>query len=607
MNEWFKKHKADIISLICGLIGAAFVYFLMSSIIFPKEIDLIQEISYSEYWQLVEDGKVDTVYYSPNNEYMTITILNDDTKDMTRSERDTYKYDISDKRKVLYPGYSDFRKDLLEKDTNVRIIRTSDIFNTFVNAVSLLITVVFFVFLMKMMSQTMQKTSEKDLIQYSDVKFDDIIGHEEILDDVKFITKLIKNPEIGDKIGAEPPKGLLLEGPPGTGKTLLAKAIAGEAGVPFLYQNASGLIEMFVGLGAKRVRDLFKIARKHAPCIIFIDEIDAIGGSRQNSKGTAENDQTINALLQEMDGFSGREGIFIIAATNRADDLDEALVRARRFDRRITVNPPRSWEVRRDLFNHYLKDRAIDESLDIDAISRQTAGFTGADIAAICNEASIVAIMHDKDVIDKDCIEEAIDKKIFHGNRSKKEQHIEDKNIVAYHEAGHAVMSAILGEPIARASIQSTISGVGGAVFNEDKDTLFRTDTDFKNRILIAYAGTASEEIKFGNPSTGASNDITQATQVLVQYVEKFGFDKSFGLLDISVLGKEHLVSGDFITEKISKMSRDYYAECLDLLKKHYDKVETVAQLLLEKETIPGEIIENIVNSNLCILSESLP
>ena len=595
MNDWFNKHKLDIVSILGAVVGAAIIYFLLSSFIFPKETDLIQEISYTEYWQLVEDGKIDTVYYSPSSEYMTVTLLNDETEPMPREERDEYTYSIKDKRKVLYPDYTDFRKDLLEKDVNVKLTDDSDVISLILNGSSMLLTILFFVFMMKMMSQTMQKTSERDLIQHSDVKFDDIIGHEEILDDVKFIAELIKNPKLGDEIGAEPPKGLLLEGPPGTGKTLIAKAIAGEAGVPFLYQNASGLIEMFVGLGAKRVRDLFKVARKHAPCIIFIDEIDAIGCSRQNSKGTSENDQTINALLQEMDGFSGREGVFIIAATNRADDLDEALVRSRRFDRRITVNPPRTWEVRRDLFSHYLKDRAVDESLNIEAISKQTAGFTGADIAAICNEASIVALMHSKTVIDKDCIEEAIDKKIFHGNRSKREHHTQDRTIVAYHEAGHAVMSVLLGEPIARASIQSTISGVGGAVFNEDKDSVFRTNTDFKNRILIAYAGTASEEIKFTNPSTGASNDITQATQLLVQYVEKFGFDKSFGLLDISVLGKEHLVNSDVIMEKISKMSREYYEECLNMLKEQYNEVETLAKLLLEKETVPGEVIMNMI------------
>lgn len=599
MSNWFKKHKEDIISLIAGLIGAAFVYALMSAIVFPKEVDRLQEISYTELLDMIDAEEVDTVLYSPSKDYMIVTLFNDETKSMSREERNEYKYELSDKRKCLYPAYPEFRKDMLESGVNLRIMDSTNLLDVMSSLISVGVTLLFFIFMMKMMSETMQSTSEKDLIQESSVKFDDIIGHEEILDDLKFITKLIENPKIGDKVGAEPPKGLLLEGPPGTGKTLLAKAIAGEAGVPFLYQNASGLIEMFVGRGAKRVRDLFKIARKHAPCIVFIDELDAIGGSRQSSNGTSENDQTINQLLTEMDGFTGREGIFIIAATNRADDLDEALVRSRRFDRRITVNPPQSWEVRRDLFNHYLKDRATVDDLDIDTISKQTSGFTGADIASICNEASIVAIMHDKPAIDKDCIEEAIDKKIFHGNRSKREQHVHDKNIIAYHEAGHAIMSALLGEPIARASIQSTISGVGGAVLNEDKDTVFRTDLDFKNRILIAYAGTVSEEIKFGRSTTGASNDITQATQLLIQAVEKFGFDKSFGLLDISVLSKEHLVNSDVVMETIQETSRKYYEECKDLLNENYEKVETVAQLLLEKETVPGEIIDNVVNTSM--------
>ena len=594
MNNWFKKHKQDIISLIAGLVGAALVYALMSAIVFPKEVDQLEEINYTELLELIDNGSVDTVSYSPSNDYMIVTLLNDETKDLSRKERNEYEYQLADKRKCLYPAYPEFRKDMLEHGVNLRLIDSTSLLDVMSSLISVSVTLLFFIFMMKMMSQTMQRTSEKDLIQYSDTKFENIIGHEEILDDVKFITELIKDPKLGDKVGAEPPKGLLLEGPPGTGKTLIAKAIAGEAGVPFLYQNASGLIEMFVGLGAKRVRDLFKIARKHAPCIVFIDEIDAIGCSRQNSKGTAENEQTINALLQEMDGFSGREGVFIIAATNRADELDEALVRARRFDRRITVAPPRTWQERQDLFNYYLKDRATVENLDIESISKQTPDFTGADIAAICNEASIVALMHGQDAIDRDCIEEAIDKKMFHGNRSKREQNMQDRKVIAYHEAGHAVMSVCLGEPVARASIQSTVSGVGGAVLPEDKDSFFRTDLDFKNRILIAYAGTASEEIKFGRPTTGASNDITQATQLLVASVEKFGFDKSFGLLDVSVLNREHLVSSDAIMATIQATSRKYYEECKEIMKDNYDKVEMIAKLLLDKETISGEVVATV-------------
>jgi cell division protease FtsH len=516
---------------------------------------------------------------------------------MTKEERQEYKYDISDERICLYPGYEDFRKDMLLADINMIVddSSSSSVYNMIYMAVEIAFPVILILVMFSAAKGQFKGTSEKELIQTSDVTFDDIIGHEEIIDDVKFVTELIKDPSKGDKVGAKLPKGLLLVGPPGTGKTLLAKAMAHEADVPFLYQNASGFIEMYVGLGARRVRELFKIARKNAPCILFIDEIDAIGGKRGNAKGTSENEQTIDAILQEMDGFTSRDGVFIIAATNRPDELDEALVRSGRFDRQITVSPPRDWMVRRDLFKHYLNKFSVRDDVDIDSLSKQVSGFTGADIAMICNEASIIAVMHDKDCIDMDCIEEAIDKKIFKGSRSKKNAYEKDRHIIAYHEAGHAVMSWLLHEPIARASIQSTISGVGGAVFNEDKDTLFMTDMDMMNRIMIAYAGRVSEDIKFKNVTTGASNDITQATEIMLQYIEKYGFDREFGLLDISILTKEHLVNSDAVTEKMRTMSLKLYDETYDILNRHYAKVEVLAQKLLEVETLSGSEIEELI------------
>jgi cell division protease FtsH len=591
VKEYIKTHK--VLSVIMFMI-LFFVYATLFNMISADSKD-IEEITYNEFLSYMENGDIDTVYYNKTAEYMTITLLNDDTKDMTRKERNEYTYSKEYKRKVLYPAYDEFRKDVLESDTNIRVVDNSSFMSTALSAIgSVGIYILLIIFMMRMMNGMTKGPSEKEIIQTSDVTFDDIIGHEEIIDDVKFITELIKDPTKGDKIGAKLPKGILFAGQPGTGKTLLAKAIAHEAGVPFLYQNASGLIEMYVGLGARRVRELFKLARKNAPCIIFIDEIDAIGGKRENSKGTAENEQTINALLQEMDGFKARDGIFIIAATNRPESLDDALVRSGRFDRQIDVNPPKDWMVRKELFEHYLSKFTVDKNVDIDNLAKQVSGFTGADIAMVCNEASIVAVMADKDCIDTDCIEEAIDKKIFKGNRSKTGTHGNDRKIVAYHESGHAVMSIILGEPIARASIQSTISGVGGAVFNQDKDTVFMTDKDLKNRILIAYAGRASEEIKFDSVTTGANNDITQATQVMLQYVEHQGFDSEFGLLDIAVLGKEHLLDGRDITAKLSKMSNELYAECKDLLEKNYDKVEKLALKLLDVETLSGEEIERL-------------
>lgn len=590
IKESFKQNKVLSIIMIILIIAT---WTVILSVMTYKD-GKIEQMSYNDFLQCVDDGKVDTVYYNQTQEYMTVTFLNDITKTMDREQRDAYEYTNAEKRMVLYPGAeSNFREEMLKHDVNVRVIGSSFWSVFFSLFGTLMFYVIFFVVILKLMNPA-KGIKEVDLIQKSDVTFDDIIGHDEIIDDIKFITELIKNPDKGEKIGAKLPKGLLFAGPPGTGKTLLAKAIAHEASVPFLYQNASGLIEMYVGLGARRVRDLFKIARKNAPCVLFIDEIDAIGGSRNNSKGSSENDQTINALLQEMDGFSDREGIFMIAATNRADYLDEALVRSGRFDRQITVNPPRDWIVRKNLFEHYLGKFTVADDVNVTNFAKQTSGFTGADIAMICNEASIIAVMADKEAIDGACIEEAIDKKIFSGNRSKHEAHESDKNVVAYHEAGHAVMRYILKEPIARASIQSTTSGVGGAVFGEDTDTIFQTKSDYHNNLLILYAGRVSEEIKFDAITTGAQNDIKKATEIMLASIEEFGFDDDFGLLNVSVLSEKHLVDSKDITERMSRWSKKCYNECHDLLTKNYDKVELLAQELLASETLTGEQITEL-------------
>ena len=593
IREWFKKNRGlIIISFLASIITITILQNRQLS-----QQPEIKTISYQEFEQLVEEEKVDSIYYNKSNEWMTITLFNVESKTLDAKERLNYQgYTNEDKRNVSYPAYEEFRHDMLSNNINMIIVDPKVSFiEKALSIVSLMFPLLWVFIIMRMLiSSTQGNVKRKEIIQTSNVKFTDIIGHEEILEDVKFITELIKNPKLGDDIGAKVPKGILLSGEPGTGKTLIAKAIAGEAGVPFLYQNASSFIDRFVGMGAKNVRDLFKLAKENAPCVLFIDEIDAIGGNRNNGKGTSENDQTINALLQEMDGFTGREGIFIIAATNRPDILDSALVRAGRFDRQIIVSAPRDWGVRKDLFEHYLNKFKVLDDVNIVNLSKQTAGFTGADIAAICNEASIIAVMQEKDAIDMDCIEEAIDKKIFKGNRAKKEKYFEDKKIVAYHESGHAVMSYLLGEPIARASIQSTVSGVGGVVFNEDKDSVFQTNIDFENRVLICYAGRASEEIKFNYVTTGASNDITQATNVMMNYIEKFGFDKEFGLLDIGVLSKEHLINSEEITNKLSNMSRNLYEKSLSLLKDNYKLVENLATKLLEVGTLSGEEITEL-------------
>lgn len=594
IKEFLKKNKT---ALIVSVVASILFTFLYAKFTMPQEN--IDVISYKEFIELVQNHRVDKVYYNRNNEWMTCVLYNEDTINMTTQQRLEYdKYTEKDKRKVLYPAYDDFRKELLNQ--NIICIHVSEeleLFDKILKLSSVFFPIFMIIMLIWIFRTTMMSLDRTELLQTSDVRFTDIIGHDEILDDIKFITQLIKDPTIGEKVGAKVPKGILLSGDPGCGKTLIAKAIAGEADVSFIYQNASSFIDRFVGVGAKHVRDLFKYAKQHTPCVIFIDEIDAIGVDREKSRGTSENDQTIDALLQAMDGFSGREGIFIIAATNRPDILDPALTRSGRFDRQIVVSKPRDWKVRKELFDHYLEKFTVSDDVNTENISKQVTGFTGADIATICNEASIIAVMNDKDCIDKDCIEEAIDKKIFKGNRSKKERYLKDKEIVAYHESGHAIMSYILGEPIARASIQSTVSGVGGVVFNEEKDSVFQTDKEFEDRILICYAGRASEEIKYHNVTTGASNDITQATNIMMHYIETFGFDKEFGLLDISVLSKEHLLNSNELTDKISKMSKEMYEKCLNLLKEHYDLVEKLATKLLEVETLNGEEIKYLLEN----------
>lgn len=593
IKEWLKKNKK--VFAYWGII--LFLAILVSTGYSNYKNEQITEVSYNEFLSMVKEGKVDTIYYNSSDEYMRFTLYNDKTKNMTNEELKDYKYDISDYRRTLYPAYEEFRKDMLTADVKLEVSKDTTVGDIIASVISLGFPILWIILIFKAFWGMGKGVDKSTLLQTSDVKFSDVIGQDEILDDIKFVTKMIKDPTAGEELGAKTPKGILLSGEPGTGKTLIAKAIAGEAGVPFLYMNASSFIEMYVGVGAKRVRELFKIARENKPCIIFIDEIDAVGAKRDSQGSNSESDQTINALLQEMDGFNDREGIFVIAATNRPDKLDKALIRAGRFDRQIAVNPPKDWKVRKELFDHYLKEFKLSEDVDTETLSKQVVGFTGADIAMVCNESSIIAVMQNKSFIDNACIEEAIDKKIFKGNRSKKKSYEKDKKIVAYHEAGHAVVTYLCGLPIARASIQSTTSGVGGVVFQAEGDSMFTTDEEFRQQVMIAYGGRASEQIKFDNVTTGASNDITQATKLISNYIERYGFDKDFGLLDMGVLKETSVIDNSVIVERISKMSRKLYNNTVELLSKNYVLVEALATKLLEEETLSGNSIKELLDT----------
>lgn len=580
------------------LVGFFILSFLIV-ILFEQYLISLQpkpeEIEYTEYERLLEDDKIDIIKYDPtSSDKMTLYLQNEDTKIMTLDEKKTYVYPIEDTKITLYPANEDFRKEVLAHNVYLVWDKSANTAEILSFLLSIAFPVIMIILFYNIMKKSGSVDKEDDLLQTSSVKFTDVIGLDEILGDVQFITKLINKPDMCADIGARVPKGILLCGEPGTGKTLIARAIAGEAGVPFIYANASSFIEMFVGLGAKRVRNVFAVAKKNAPCIVFIDEIDAIGTKRGSRKGTSENDQTINALLQEMDGFTGREGIFVIAATNRVDELDNAITRTGRFDRIINVNPPRDWKVRQEIFKFYLDKLKTDETLDLETISRQTTGFTGSDIATICNEAGIVALMNDKNAVDMGCMEEAIDKHIFKGNRTKgKEEFKNDKRIVAYHESGHAVMNFLVGQHISRASIIANTSGVGGVVFGADQDSYFTTKKQFEDKVMVCFAGRISEQLKFGSITTGASNDITQATQIIKNYVGKYGFDDEFGLIDMSIMHNDSLIKDDNILNRVQQIAKDLYERANSLLKDNYTLVEKLAIELLDKETMSGkEIIE---------------
>ena len=549
-----------------------------------------EETTTAEFIASLEAGDIDTIYYDKTEEMMRYTLLNDETRNMTPKERDEYIYDKDDWRMTLFLGGENFRYEMLT-NYNVRLqVKSfspvlSELWSVLFSFV-LFIGMIFFVFYM-LQTSTMNQKKYDSVQGRVKTMFKDVIGQDEVLADLEFIVKMMRGEKL-DTLGARIPKGILLSGPPGTGKTLIARAVAGEAGVPFFSANASEFIDMYVGVGPKAVRSLFKQARKHKPCVVFIDEIDAVASVRGAQGTTSEDNKTVNALLQEMDGFNKESGIFVIAATNNPDSLDPAIVRAGRFDRQVIVNPPKDWKIRKALFDLYIGDTACDA--DIENISKQTVGFTGADIDAVVNEAKLVAVMQEKSSLDAECFETAIDKKVFKANRSSSERHRRDIEIAAYHEAGHAIMTYLAGLPIARASIIGSTSGVGGVVFQAEKDTSqFSTKEEYEWQIKIFYAGRASEAIKFGNVTDGAGSDITQATKLIYNYVCKFGMSDEYGLLDVDVL--KTITPFAVPNDIMQTLSKKIMSETSILIKEHYDLVKIIAKELLDKETITGVYI----------------
>jgi ATP-dependent metallopeptidase hflB len=437
------------------------------------------------------------------------------------------------------------------------------------------------------------------------ITFQDVAGLEGAKEEVQEIVDFLKNPEKYTSLGGKIPKGALLVGPPGTGKTLLAKAVAGEAQVPFFSLSGSDFVEMFVGVGASRVRDLFRQAKEKSPSIIFIDEIDAIGRARGKNNLTNANDErenTLNQLLTEMDGFGTTTNVIVLAATNRADILDKALLRAGRFDRQIYVDLPDLNE-RKEIFKVHLRPIKITEDLDIEFLAKQTPGFSGADIANVCNEAALIAARRGKASVDKQDFLDAVDRII--GGLEKKNKIItpEEKKAIAYHEAGHATVSWLLehAAPLVKVTIVPRGRSLGAAWYLPEERQIVRTD-QIQDEMCAALGGRASEDITFGKISTGALSDLEKVTKQARAMVTIYGLNEKIGNLTYyDPTGEEYGFTKPYsektaqvIDEEISNIIEQQYQRALAILRANQDKLTTLAELLLEREVIFKEDLENI-------------
>ena len=443
--------------------------------------------------------------------------------------------------------------------------------------------------------------------------FKDVAGIDEEKEELSEIVDFLKSPKKFTDMGARIPKGVLLVGPPGTGKTLLAKAVAGEAGVPFFIISGSDFVEMFVGVGASRVRDLFEQAKKNAPCIIFIDEIDAVGRQRGAGLGGGhdEREQTLNQLLVEMDGFAANEGVIVLAATNRPDVLDKALLRAGRFDRQILVGQP-DVKAREDILKVHARKKKLGDDVDLGTIAKNTAGFVGADLENVLNEAALLAARRDKQEIGMLEIEDAMVKVTMGPEKKSRVISEKEKKLVAFHEAGHAVASKFLPtqDDVHQISIIPRGMAGGYTMYRPSEDRSFMSKSEMEEQIISLLGGRVAEALVLGDISTGASNDIERASKIARAMVTKYGMSEKLGAITFGSGHEEVFLGRDFTTQKnfsevtsglideeVKRIIDTAYRRTEEILNQNMDKLHTVANVLLEKEKIDGEEFNNIMNS----------
>ncbi|NLL01070.1 MAG: ATP-dependent zinc metalloprotease FtsH [Clostridiales bacterium] len=606
-NKNDKQNKNNLpnrSAIIITLLAAIFIWYLFSAIQDQLKESTNIEKTYDEFITMLEGEKIEEV------------IIDGDRIIFIPTDQPYSSYDISYYTGHLYD--EELNNQLLEAHNNYglkygrKVVdnRSSILDNILSMILPFVLIYVVMWFLFKAISKNsggmmgVGKSNAKVYVEKSTgVTFKDVAGQEEAKESLTEIVDFLHNPAKYTRIGAKLPKGALLVGPPGTGKTLLAKAIAGEAKVPFFSLTGSDFVEMFVGVGASRVRDLFKQAQQTAPCIIFIDEIDAIGKSRDShyGGGNDEREQTLNQLLSNMDGFDSSKGLVVLGATNRPEVLDKALLRPGRFDRRIIVDKP-DLKGRVDILKVHAKNVLMHDSVDLEAIGRATSGAVGSDLANMINEAAILAVKQGRTVVTQDDLFESVE--VVIAGKEKKDRILskEEKRIVAYHEVGHALVTALEkhAEPVQKITIvPRTMGSLGYVMQVPEEEKYLMSKDDILTRITTLYGGRAAEELVFGSITTGASNDIEKATELARSMVTQFGMSEKFGLMGLESIESKYLdgrpvqncsneTAGE-IDKEVMRILKECYDRAVKLLSENRDVLDKIAEYLISKETITGE------------------
>mgnify|MGYP006068173871 FL=1 len=602
--------KSSIKTLAMWLVIGIILIVLISSIIDNRE----NKLAYSELVAKIESGEV-----------KEIEISADGTKAEVKLKNENFV------KEVNIPSMDNLM-DTLNESMRAGTVTVSEKSESMLMVILSLLTpfgilIIFFIFWFLLMSgnqgagggggkaMSFGKSRAKMInpTDKSKVTFDDVAGVDEEKEELQEIVEFLKNPKKYTDMGARIPKGVLLVGHPGTGKTLLAKAVAGEAGVPFFIISGSDFVEMFVGVGASRVRDLFDEAKRKAPCIVFIDEIDAVGRQRGAGLGGGhdEREQTLNQLLVEMDGFSANEGVIVLAATNRPDVLDKALLRPGRFDRQIVVSNP-DVKAREQILEVHSRKKKLADDVDLKTIAKNTSGFSGADLENVLNEAALLAARRNLDRIGMAEIEDAMVKVTMGPEKRTRVRSDKEQKLVAFHEAGHAVVSRFLPtqDPVHQISIVPRGMAGGYTMYRPTEDKSFMSRTEMVENIISLLGGRVAEKLVLDDISTGASNDIERATKIARDMVTKYGMSERIGTITLGQNQEEVFLGRDFaqskeyseetaniIDEEVKSIIDFAYKKAAEILQSNMDKLNTVANILLEKEKIDGEEFDQIFNS----------